>query len=110
MEAEQKVVLEACQKVRKRRAAYRTGTTALRSRQRRRSKRAGAVVSKLGVFVRAERLRDALTLGQLARLVLSRRWSVWIDANGQIQARTEARPGEPNMPLMRVRGRFLLGG
>jgi hypothetical protein len=44
-------------------------------------------------------------------LVVSRRWSVWIDADGQIQARTEARPGEPNMPLMRVQGRrFLLEG
>jgi hypothetical protein len=107
MEAEQKVVLEACQKVRKRRAAYRIGTTALRSRQRRRRKRAGAVVSKLGVFVRAEWIRDRLTLGQLASLVVSRRWSVWIDADGQVEART----GEPNMPLMRVRGRrFLLEG
>ena len=44
-------------------------------------------------------------------LVLSRRWSVWIDADGQIQARTEARPGEPNMPFMQVQGRrFLLEG
>ena len=44
-------------------------------------------------------------------LVVSRRWSVWIDADGQVEARTEARPGEPNMPLMRVRGRrFLLEG
>ena len=42
-------------------------------------------------------------------LVLSRRWSVWIDADGQVEARTEARPGEPNMPLMQVCGRrFLL--
>jgi hypothetical protein len=42
-------------------------------------------------------------------LVLSRRWSVWIDADGQIQARTEARTGEPNMPFMQVKGRrFLL--
>jgi hypothetical protein len=42
-------------------------------------------------------------------LVLSRRWSVWIDAEGQIEARTEARPGEQNMPFMEVRGRrFLL--
>jgi hypothetical protein len=44
-------------------------------------------------------------------LVLSRRWSVWIDADGQIQARTEARTGEPNVPFMHVRGRrFLLEG
>ena len=65
-------------------------------------------MSKLGVFVRAERLRDALTLGQLARLVLSRRWSVWIDAEGQVEARTEARPGEPNVPFMQVKGRSFL--
>jgi hypothetical protein len=64
-------------------------------------------VSKLGVFVRAERVRDRLTLGELARLVVSRRWSVWIDADGQVEARTEAR----HMPLMLVRGRrFLLEG
>jgi hypothetical protein len=44
-------------------------------------------------------------------LVVSRRWSVWMDADGQVEARTEARPGEPNMPFMRVRGRrFLLEG
>jgi hypothetical protein len=68
-------------------------------------------VSKLGVFVRAKRVRDRLTLGELARLVVSRRWSVWIDADGQVEARTEARPGEPNMPLMQVKGRrFLLEG
>jgi len=38
-------------------------------------------------------------------LVLSRRWSVWIGADGQVEARTEARPGEPNIPYMRVKGR-----
>ena len=44
-------------------------------------------------------------------LVLSRRWSVWIDALGQVEARTEAKPGEPNIPLMQVKGRrFLLEG
>jgi len=44
-------------------------------------------------------------------LVLSRRWSVWIDAQGEVEARTEAIPGEPNMPFMQVRGRrFLLEG
>jgi hypothetical protein len=42
-------------------------------------------------------------------LVLSRRWSVWIDAEGDIEARTEARPGEPNVPYMQVKSRgFLL--
>jgi hypothetical protein len=44
-------------------------------------------------------------------LVLSRRWSVWIDADGQVEAKTEARPGEPNLPSMQVQGRrFLLEG
>jgi hypothetical protein len=44
-----------------------------------------------------------------ACLVLSRRWSVWIDATGQVEARTEARPDEPNAPFMEVKGRrFLL--
>jgi hypothetical protein len=41
-------------------------------------------------------------------LVLSRRWSVWIDAEGQVEARTEARPGEPNVPFMQVKGRSFL--
>jgi hypothetical protein len=42
-------------------------------------------------------------------LVVSRRLSVWIDGQGEIEARTEARPGEPNMPFIEVRGRrFLL--
>jgi hypothetical protein len=44
-------------------------------------------------------------------LVLSRRWSLWINADGQVEARTEARPGQPNMPFMQVQGRrFLLEG
>jgi transcriptional regulator with XRE-family HTH domain len=52
-------------------------------------------------FARQHRLRVSL--------VLSRRWSVWIDAEGQVEARTEARPGEPNVPFMQVKGRrFLL--
>jgi hypothetical protein len=42
-------------------------------------------------------------------LVVSRRLSVWIDGQGEIEARREAIPGEPNMPLMQVCGRrFLL--
>jgi transcriptional regulator with XRE-family HTH domain len=42
-------------------------------------------------------------------LVLSRRWSVWIDALGHVEARTEARPDQPNVPWMQVKGRrFLL--
>jgi hypothetical protein len=42
-------------------------------------------------------------------LVVSRRLSVWIDAEGQVEARSEARPGEPNVPFMQVKGRrFLL--
>ena len=44
-----------------------------------------------------------------ACLVLSRRLSVWIGPDGQVEARTEAIPGEPNMPFIEVRGRrFLL--
>jgi hypothetical protein len=42
-------------------------------------------------------------------LVVSRRLSVWIDADGQVEARTEAKFGEPNMPFVQVKGRgFLL--
>jgi hypothetical protein len=42
-------------------------------------------------------------------LVLSRRSSVWIDAQGQVEARAEATPGQPNQPWMQVKGRrFLL--
>ena len=42
-------------------------------------------------------------------LAVSRRLSVWIDASGQVKGRTEARPGQPNMPFMEVQGRrFLL--
>ena len=42
-------------------------------------------------------------------LMVSRRLSVWIDGQGEIEARTEAIPGEPNMPFIEVRGRrFLL--
>lgn len=42
-------------------------------------------------------------------LMLSRRLSVWIDASGQVEARTEATLDEPNMPYIEVRGRrFLL--
>jgi hypothetical protein len=42
-------------------------------------------------------------------LVVSRRLSIWIDGQGEIEARTEAVPGQPNMPFIEVRGRrFLL--
>jgi transcriptional regulator with XRE-family HTH domain len=37
-------------------------------------------------------------------LVLSRRLSVWIDAEGKVYGRTEARPDGPNAPFMRLRG------
>ena len=41
--------------------------------------------------------------------MVSRRLSVWIDGQGEIEARTEAIPGEPNVPFIEVRGRrFLL--
>lgn len=52
-------------------------------------------------FARKHRLRVCL--------VLSRRLSVWIDGSGQVTARTEARPGQANVPYMEVkRRRFLL--
>jgi transcriptional regulator with XRE-family HTH domain len=42
-------------------------------------------------------------------LVLSRRWSTWIDACGCVTSRTEAKPGEPNAPFMWLgHRRFLL--
>jgi len=36
-------------------------------------------------------------------LAISRRHSVWIDASGQVETRTEARPGEPNQPWMQLK-------
>jgi transcriptional regulator with XRE-family HTH domain len=41
-------------------------------------------------------------------LVVSRRLSVWIDAFGLVEARTEARPDQPNVPVAGLR--FLLEG
>jgi hypothetical protein len=44
-------------------------------------------------------------------LALSRRHSVWIDKDGQVYARTEATPHDPNVPFMRLKGsgtRFLM--
>ena len=42
-------------------------------------------------------------------LVLSRRLSVWIDGQGEVEVRTEAVLGQSNIPFMEVRGRrFLL--
>lgn len=41
-------------------------------------------------------------------LVLSRRWSIWIDACGSVTARTEAKPDEPNEPFMQVGNRRFL--
>lgn len=43
-------------------------------------------------------------------LALSRRLSVWIDAEGNVYARTTATPDEPNVPFMQLKGsgrRFL---
>jgi transcriptional regulator with XRE-family HTH domain len=37
-------------------------------------------------------------------LAVSRRHSVWIDAEGQVYARTEATPDDPNVPYMRLKG------
>jgi hypothetical protein len=45
-------------------------------------------------------------------LALSRRLSIWIDAEGKIYGRTIATPDEPNVPYMRLKGsgrRFLFG-
>jgi hypothetical protein len=55
----------------------------------------------------------ACTFARLHRcrvcLVVSRRVSVWVNAEGEVEARSEARPHEPNMPFMQVEGRrFLL--
>ena len=41
-------------------------------------------------------------------LVVSRRISVWIDAQGQVEARTEATPDNTNIPFMVVKGRLFL--
>jgi transcriptional regulator with XRE-family HTH domain len=43
-------------------------------------------------------------------LAISRRRSVWINQEGEVEARTEATPEQPNVPFMRLRGsnrRFL---
>jgi hypothetical protein len=37
-------------------------------------------------------------------LVLSRRYSIWIDEAGEVYERTEAVPGAPNVPSMRLSG------
>jgi hypothetical protein len=43
-------------------------------------------------------------------LVWSRRISVWFAEDGTVYSRTEAVPGEPNVPWMKVGGtRFLFG-
>ncbi len=41
-------------------------------------------------------------------LVVSRRISVWIYAQGEIESRTEATPSQPNVPFLEVRGRRFL--
>jgi transcriptional regulator with XRE-family HTH domain len=41
-------------------------------------------------------------------LVLSRRISVWIEADGSISGATEAVPGEPNTPVTRIGGKTCL--
>jgi hypothetical protein len=48
--------------------------------------------------------------GRPVCLAVSRRLSVWIDRDGQVEARTEATPDRPNVPFMRLKGderRFL---
>jgi hypothetical protein len=45
-------------------------------------------------------------------LAVSRRLSVWIDKGGNVEARTEATPGCPNTPVIRLKGsgRMFLAG
>lgn len=55
-------------------------------------------------YARQDRLRVCL--------VVSRRLSVWIDAEGNVEGRTEATPDNPNMPWMKLPGnrrKFLFG-
>jgi hypothetical protein len=55
-------------------------------------------------YARQQRLRVCL--------VLSRRHSVWIDALGVVESRTESTPGERNTPWMKLQGnkrKFLFG-
>jgi transcriptional regulator with XRE-family HTH domain len=42
--------------------------------------------------------------GRKVCLAFSRRHSVWIDAQGEVYARTEATPDDPNVPFMRLQG------
>jgi hypothetical protein len=37
-------------------------------------------------------------------LVLSRRRSIWLNANGEVEARFESTPDQPDLPLMRLVG------
>jgi transcriptional regulator with XRE-family HTH domain len=37
-------------------------------------------------------------------LALSRKHSIWINAQGQVYSRTEATPDDPNVPFMRLKG------
>jgi hypothetical protein len=49
--------------------------------------------------------------GRRVCLALSRRVSVWVGADGRVEARTEATPDAPNVPFMRAKGsgkKFLL--
>ena len=41
-------------------------------------------------------------------LVVSRRISVWINAQGEIESRTEATPSQPNVPFTEIKGRRFL--
>jgi hypothetical protein len=42
--------------------------------------------------------------GRRVCLAISRRLSIWIDQNGDVEARTEATPDYPNVPYMRLKG------
>jgi transcriptional regulator with XRE-family HTH domain len=50
--------------------------------------------------------------GRRVCLAVSRRLSIWINKEGQVEARTEAKPDSPNMPFMKLKGsprKFLMG-
>jgi hypothetical protein len=70
------------------------------------------VPSEITTMVEAESWAAAVALERSRKccLVWSRRISVWISEDGTVYSRTEAVPGEPNAPWMKIGGkRFLFG-
>jgi transcriptional regulator with XRE-family HTH domain len=70
------------------------------------------VPSEITTMVEAESWAAAVALERRRKccLVWSRRISVWIAEDGTVYSRTEAAPGEPNMPWMKVGGKKVLFG